>query len=142
MRMVALDTHILLGRQADNLFNTGTLPLVCRRLYCPSHQMFTAGRCVVDWTLGPCEGKGDGEPTQLWRLLDRFSTADVLIADRAYGCYFLLAELMQRGIDFVIRQHGARETGTGSFVAKPPFEKPRLEGCGEPSEPHRHGSTK
>ena len=26
-RMAALDTHIVLGRQADNLFKTGTLPL-------------------------------------------------------------------------------------------------------------------
>lgn len=65
--------------------------------------------CVTDWTLGPCEGKGNGESTQLWHLLDSFSPGQLVIADRAYGSYFLLAALQQRGIDFVIREHGARK---------------------------------
>ena len=64
--------------------------------------------CVHHWSLAPCRGKGTGEPSQLWALLDRFVPGDVVIADRAYGSYFLLAALQQRGIDFVIREHGAR----------------------------------
>jgi hypothetical protein len=65
--------------------------------------------CVTDWTMTPIQGAGNGESSQLWRLLDRLSPGEVLIADRAYGSYFVLAALHQRGIDFVIREPAARK---------------------------------
>lgn len=68
-----------------------------------------ASGCVSDWTVDACEGKGTSEPRQLWRLLDRFVPGDLVIADRAYSSYFLLAALQQRGIDFVIREHQLRK---------------------------------
>ena len=68
-----------------------------------------ASGCVSDWTVDACAGQGTGEPQQLWRLLDRFDAGDVVIADRAYSSYFLLAALQQRGIDFVIREHQLRK---------------------------------
>lgn len=65
--------------------------------------------CVSHWRMTPCQGKGTGESSQLWELLDHFAAGEVVIADRAYCSYFLLAALLQRGIDFVIREHGARK---------------------------------
>lgn len=65
--------------------------------------------CALNWTLSPCEGKGSGEPTQLWNLLGGFSTGDLVIADRIYCTYFLLAAMQQRGIDFVIRENANRK---------------------------------
>lgn len=66
--------------------------------------------CVIDWTMTATRGEGNGESSQLLRLLERFAPGEVVIADRAYGSYFMLAALQQRGIDFVIREHGARRT--------------------------------
>ncbi len=65
--------------------------------------------CVSDWTVCACRGEGTGEAQQLWRLLDTFQPGEVLLADRAYSSYFLLAALQQRGIDFVIREHACRK---------------------------------
>ncbi len=55
------------------------------------------------------EGIGTGESKQLWNLLDTFSPGDLVIADRAYSSYFLLAALRLRGIDFAIREHQCRQ---------------------------------
>jgi hypothetical protein len=33
-----------------------------------------------------------------------------MLADRYYCCYFLIADLVARGVDFVVEQHGARKT--------------------------------
>lgn len=55
------------------------------------------------------KGQRNGESSQLWNWLDRFTAGEVVIADRAYGSYFMLSALQQRGIDFVIRKHGAQK---------------------------------
>jgi hypothetical protein len=62
-----------------------------------------ANGSLLDWAVCACEGAGTAEPMQLRRLLDGFQSGDVVIADRGYAGYFLLAELHQRGIDFVLR---------------------------------------
>lgn len=68
--------------------------------------------CVTDWTMTPAKGKRTGESSQLWSLLDRFAPGEVLIADRAYCSYFLLADLSKRGVDFVIREHATRDNAS------------------------------
>lgn len=73
--------------------------------------------CVSHWTVSACEGKGTHEILHLWRLRDSFKPGDVVIADRAYGSYFLLAALHQRGVDCVIREHQRRKTELGRAVA-------------------------
>jgi hypothetical protein len=75
-----------------------------------------ASGCVSDWTVDACMGKGTGEPQQLWRLLDQFSAGDLVIADRAYSSWFLLAALQQRGIDCVIREHQLRKNDPARCV--------------------------
>lgn len=68
--------------------------------------------CVIDWTMTATRGEGNGESSQLLHLLERFAPGEVVIADRAYGSYFMLSALQQRGIDFVIREHGARKNAS------------------------------
>ncbi len=59
---------------------------------------------VLDWSVCACEGAGTAEPMQLRRLLPGFAPGDLMIADRNFASYFMAAELMQRGIAFVIRE--------------------------------------
>jgi len=79
--------------------------------------------CVSDWTVSACEGVGSSEPQQLWRLLEGFAAGELLLADRAYSSYFLLAALMQRGIDFVIREHQKRKNDPLRSVELGPNER-------------------
>lgn len=65
---------------------------------------------VFDWVIGPCEGKQTGETALLWQLAKRLRPGDVVIADRYYAGYFLIAMLVQLGVDVVIRQHQRRHT--------------------------------
>ena len=73
--------------------------------------------CVNHWTVSACEGKGTHEIVHLWRLRDAFQPGDVVIADRAYGSYFLIAALHQRGVDCVIREHQRRKSELGRAVS-------------------------
>jgi len=66
--------------------------------------------CVLHWRVSACEGAHSHESQHVWHLLDQFRPGDIVVADRAYASYFLLAALKQRGIDFVIRQHQRRHT--------------------------------
>ena len=65
---------------------------------------------VLDWALGPYEGKGTGECALLRRLIRNFVSGDIVIADRAYAGYFMIAQLLAQGVDIVIRQHQTRKT--------------------------------
>lgn len=65
---------------------------------------------LLEWASGPCEGKETGETALLWALARRLGRGDVLIADRCYAGYFMIACLRQQGVDIVIRQHQRRHT--------------------------------
>ena len=65
---------------------------------------------VLDWAMGPYAGKQTGETALLWTLLEHFKPGDVVIADRLYTSYFMIARLMQLGVDVVMRQHQTRHT--------------------------------
>lgn len=65
---------------------------------------------VLDWAVGPCEGKQTGETALLWKLAQRLQRGDIVIADRYYAGYFLIALLVKLGVDVVIRQHQRRHT--------------------------------
>ena len=60
--------------------------------------------------MGPYAGKQTGEVALLWTLLDNFNPADVMIADRLYTSYFMIARLQKLGVDVVMRQHQTRHT--------------------------------
>lgn len=65
---------------------------------------------VLEWALGPCEGEGTGETALLWPLAGQLSQGDVVLADRYFAGFFMLARLRQLGVDFLMRQHRARRT--------------------------------
>jgi len=63
---------------------------------------------VADMALGPYTGKKTGETALLRQLLDRFKPGDILLADRYYCSFFMIALLMERGVDVVTRIHQRR----------------------------------
>ncbi len=65
---------------------------------------------VLKWATGPCAGKASGETSMLRDLAHGFGPGDLVMADRYYAGYFMLATLIGRGADIVIRQHQLRKT--------------------------------
>ena len=63
---------------------------------------------VCGMALGPYAGKETGETALLRQLFGRLDEGDVLLADRYYGSYFMLALLQELGVDFVVRLHQLR----------------------------------
>ena len=66
------------------------------------------GAAVLDIATGPYKGKGSGEATLFRGLLQGLETGDVILADRYYASYWLIAMLAQRGVDCLMRQHQHR----------------------------------
>jgi putative transposase len=58
--------------------------------------------------LGPYQGKETGELALFRELLDQFREGDVLLADRHYCTYFMIALLLELRVDFVVRLHQRR----------------------------------
>jgi putative transposase len=63
---------------------------------------------IKDLAIGPYAGKETGETALLRELLERFKRGDILLADRYFCSYFMMALLLERGVDFVTRLHQAR----------------------------------
>jgi hypothetical protein len=63
---------------------------------------------VKDMALGPYLGKETGETALLRSLLARFMPGDILLADRYYCSYFIVALFLAVGVDFVTRIHQLR----------------------------------
>lgn len=81
---------------------------------------------VVDVAMGPYKGKNTSEQALLRQLLGAFEEGDVMLGDACYGTYFLLAELMRRGIDAVFQQNGRRNTITDFTKGKSLGKKDHL----------------
>lgn len=79
--------------------------------------------CVARWTISACEGPGTHEMRHLWRLREAFTPGDVVIADRAYCSYFLLAALRSAKVDCVIREHQRRKDELGRAVPLGPNDQ-------------------
>jgi hypothetical protein len=65
---------------------------------------------VLNAAIGPHSGKGTGELSLVRSLLESFEPGDVMLADALYCTYFLIATLMQKGVDVLFEQNGARIT--------------------------------
>jgi hypothetical protein len=63
---------------------------------------------VKDMAIGPYAGKETGELALLRELVGQLKPGGILVADRYYCSYFMIALLMELGIDFVARLHHAR----------------------------------
>jgi len=69
-----------------------------------------ATAAVSGVAVGPSKGKQTGESALLRSLLDRFPPGDVFLGDCGFCSYFLLALLVARKVDVVVRQHQRRRT--------------------------------
>jgi len=45
-------------------------------------------------------------------MLDTFSAGDLVVGDAFYGTYFMLSSLLEKQVDFLFEQHGARKRVT------------------------------
>ncbi len=64
---------------------------------------------IKDMAIGPYKGKQTGESSLLRRLLDLVSPGTILLADRYYATFWLLAASEMRKIDLVARVHTLRK---------------------------------
>jgi len=79
---------------------------------------------VKGMAMGPYAGKETGETALLRELLTRLGPGDILLGDRYYCSYFMVALLQELGIDSVVRLHQCRDAdfrrgqrlGTGDHV--------------------------
>ncbi len=67
---------------------------------------------LLDAATGPCKGKGGDEQALLRAMLDTLRRDEILLGDAYYATYFLLCELVRRGVDGVFEQYGARKRST------------------------------
>ena len=63
---------------------------------------------VLDVAVGPYSGKETGETALLRTRLDSFSPGDLLVADRYFCSFFLIAMLLGRGVQSCTRMHQKR----------------------------------
>lgn len=59
--------------------------------------------------IGPYSGKETGELALMRQLLSQLDAGDILLADRYFCSYFMIALLLELGVDFVARLHHARK---------------------------------
>jgi putative transposase len=69
-----------------------------------------ATACVCDLAIGPYEGKETGETALLRGLLETFEENDVVVFDRYYGSFMMLALLSLRGLHVCVRRHQLRHS--------------------------------
>ena len=77
---------------------------------------------VRDLAMGPDKGKETGERPCSWNTLDALKAGDVVVGDRCFGSYFLLAELSRRGVDGAFRKHqrgSATSAAGGTWGGRP-----------------------
>ena len=65
---------------------------------------------VLDSAFGPYRGKETGETALFRSLLPSLRRGDVVLADRYYCSYWLIALLRAQGVDVVFRKHHLRHT--------------------------------
>ena len=63
---------------------------------------------LCDMAMGPYQGKETGEPALFRELFGRLEADDIVLGDRYYCSYFMIALLKEFGVDFVVRLHQAR----------------------------------
>ena len=63
---------------------------------------------VLEATMGPYQGKRTGELALLRQVLDHFRPGDIVLADRCFGSYGVIAAVQARGVEVVVRLHQAR----------------------------------
>ena len=63
---------------------------------------------VLEAAIGPYQGKQTSELALLRTVLDEFRPGDIVLADRFFCSYWVIAALQARGVDVVVRLHQRR----------------------------------
>ena len=69
-----------------------------------------ATACVMNLAIAPYAGKETGETALLRQMLDSLGCGDVLVADRFYCSFMMIALLLARGVDVCARLHQRRHS--------------------------------
>jgi Transposase DDE domain len=64
---------------------------------------------VRDLAEGPYKGKETGETALFRTLLDGLESGEIVLGDRYFASYFMIAELLHRGVDGLFRMHQRRK---------------------------------
>jgi hypothetical protein len=64
---------------------------------------------VRDLALGPYKGKETGETALFRTLLDGLEAGEIVVGDRCFASFFMIAALEQRGVDALVRMHQRRK---------------------------------
>ena len=64
---------------------------------------------VCGMAIGPYSGKETGELALMRQLVAQLHADDILLTDKYFCSYFMIAQLLERKIDFVARLHHARK---------------------------------
>lgn len=63
---------------------------------------------VLDAMVGPYKGKETSELALLRQIAGQFQAGDIMLADRFFCSYWVIADLQARGVDVVVRLHQRR----------------------------------
>lgn len=63
---------------------------------------------LLDWAMGPCEGKESSEQALFRQLFGSLQAGELVLADRLYCTYWILAMLKARGVDVLMPQNVRR----------------------------------
>ncbi len=91
---------------------------------------------LLDAASGPCEGKGSDEQSLLRSMLETLRADDIVLGDAYYATYFLLCELLRRGVDGVFEQYGARKRSTDFRKGEKLGPRDHLIVLAKPKKPH------
>jgi hypothetical protein len=64
---------------------------------------------VIDYIAGPYQGKGSGESSLFSQLIGTLRPGELLLADRYYCTYAIIALLMQKGVNVLFENHAQRK---------------------------------
>jgi len=64
---------------------------------------------VRDLAVGPYKGKETGETALFRTLLDGLEPGEIVLGDRCFASYFMIAALIHRGVDCLFRMHQRRK---------------------------------
>lgn len=64
---------------------------------------------VTSYTIGSYQGKGSGETSLFSQIMSSISNNDLLLADRYYCTWAIIALMMQQGSHILVQNHAQRK---------------------------------
>ena len=64
---------------------------------------------VASYSMGPYQGKGSGETSLFGRIINKIAKHDLLLADRYYCTWAIIALMIQQGSHILVQNHAQRK---------------------------------